>query len=168
VAIGRRNGAFWVIWGEAMQCTTTQMVLNNFNILLKLKELGCELSVTHWFENAGMPDDFQDVVQNFAIQNEWVCPFKLDGRQKGDKYARIESALVPLNEQGKLFFNSEIRNTHFGNLLNAQFLGFKNKLAPTEHDDIPDAVHGGITLLNQPELKIGGIKQFSRTPEVTL
>ena len=167
-AIGLRNGAYWVIWAEAMQCTTSQMILNNYTILQKLIEYGYEGSVTHWFENAGMPDDFDEAVNNHARATGWVCPFAYDSRQKGDKFSRIEAVLVPLNDQGKLYFNEEMKSHRIGSLIAQQFGNFKSKMLPTEHDDIPDMVHGGVSLLNQPMMSSEGIKIFDRKPRFTL
>ncbi len=167
-AIGVRNGAFWLIWCEAMQCTTSQMIINNYLIAQRLYNLGWQQTVEHWFENAGMPDDFIDAVQKHADVTGWVCPYRLDGRQKGDKFARIESALVPLNEQGKLFFNKAMKGERIGSLIAQQFGNFKAKLLPTEHDDIPDMVHGGVTLLNQPTFEPGQTRILMRKPKFTL
>ena len=150
-AIGRLKGAFWILDVEAMQCTTSQMILNVNNIHDRLVNKGWTKPLKCWFENAGMPDDFKEAIQKHAELTHWVCPYKMDERVKGDKYARIEAALVPLNEQGKLFFNSEIKETRIGNLINSQFLNFKKHMTSTEHDDIPDAVHGGVSLLNKRE-----------------
>jgi hypothetical protein len=123
-AIGKRQGAFWVIWVEAMQCTTHQMILNNLKVFIYLQNKGFSRSVVHWFENAGLPDDFTDSIQYVAQETKWVCPYELDSRQKGDKYARIEAGLVPLNDRGKLFFNIEMKSERVGSLINLQFLNF--------------------------------------------
>ena len=168
VCIGLRRGAFWVIWAEAMQCTTSQMILNNYNIAVKLQGWGWEQFVEYWFENAGVADDFGDSIQNFAEKTGWVCPYQMDSRQKGDKYSRIEGLLVPLNDQGKLFFNIAMKQERIGSLIIQQFLNFRYKMGPDEHDDLPDAVHGGVSLINQPTLKPGGTKIVMRTPKYTL
>jgi len=167
-AIGLRRGAFWLIWAEAMQCTTSQMILNNYTIACKLVELGWSQSVVHWFENAGMPDDFTKAIQDHAEATGWVCPYRLDGRQKGDKFARIESALVPLNEQGKLYFNRAMQDARIGSLIAQQFGNFKAKMEPSQHDDIPDMVHGGVTLLNAPTFGEDVSKLMYRKPKFTL
>ena len=167
-AIGLRNGAFWLIWAEAMQCTTSQMIVNNYDIAHRLLQYGWDEPVEHWFENAGMPDDFTEAIQKHADATGWVCPFRLDGRQKGDKFARIESALVPLNDQGKLFFNKAMKTERIGSLIAQQFGNFKAKMLPTEHDDIPDMVHGGVTLINQPTFAPGQTRVMMRKPRFTL
>ena len=91
----------------------------------------------------------------------------MDGRQKGDKYARVESALVPLNEQGKLFFNLALKQLRIGSLITQQFLNFKKNLISTEHDDIPDAVHGAVTLINIPQIRPGGVGYVPRVSKIT-
>lgn len=167
VCIGLRRGAFWVIWAEAHQATTAQMILNNFNIAHRLYQLGWMESVVHWIENAGLPDDFPDAVQNFAQSQKWVMPYKLDSRQKGDKYSRIEACLVPLNDQGKLFFNQDMKSERIGSLIAQQFGNFRYKMTPDEHDDIPDAVHGAVSLMNEPQLRPGGTMVINKQSKVT-
>lgn len=167
VTIGKRKGAFWVIDGIAMQCTTSQMILNVSDLFHNLREMGWGKPIACYFENAGMPDDFIEAVQKHAELSGWTCPYKMDARQKGDKFARIETALVPLNEQGKLFFNLDLKPKRFGSLASIQFLNFKKNMLPTEHDDIPDAVHGGVTLMNVKPLIPGGISSVNRQNNFT-
>ena len=167
VCVGLRRGAFWIIWAEAHQATTAQMILNNFNIAYRLYQLGWTESVVHWIENAGLPDDFPDAVQNFAQSQKWVMPYKLDSRQKGDKYSRIEACLVPLNDQGKLFFNQDMKSERIGSLIAQQFGNFRSKMTPDEHDDIPDAVHGAVSLMNEPQLRPGGTMVINKQSKVT-
>lgn len=167
MVIGKRNGAFWVIDGRAMKCTTTQMIINVHDLYAIVQAMGWERPIDCWFENAGMPDDFEKAVQEHAEQTGWTCAYRYDNRQKGDKFARIESALVPLSNNGKLFFNRVLKADMIGSLISAQFLNFKIHLLPNEHDDIPDAVHGGVTIINIPTLKPGGIGQPQRGNNIT-
>jgi hypothetical protein len=146
-----------------MQTTTAQMILNVNDVYHGLIDKGWTGPIRIWFENAGMPDDFVDAVQSHAKNNGWVCPYQLDNRDKGDKFARIESILEPLNNTGKLFFNIGLKGSKFANLLSVQFLTFRKNLLSTEHDDIPDAVHGAVTLLNVPILKPGTTQHLKRT-----
>lgn len=162
VAVGVRKGAFWLIDGRAMQTTTAQMILNVHDVYHNLVASGWNKPVQIFFENAGMPDDFTEAVKTHAINNKWVCPYKLDGRDKGDKFARIESILEPLNNNGKLFMNAGLKGAKFANLVMVQFLNFRKHLLPSEHDDIPDAVHGAVTLLNVPVLKAGSTQHIKR------
>jgi len=158
VAVGRRQGAYWIIDGRAHQCTTAHMILNVQDTYSAIRDRGWQGPIQIYFENAGMPDDFVQAIQLHAEQTGWTCPYTLDNRVKGDKYARIESVLQPLNRDGKLFFNQEIRKNNFGRLCAVQFLNFKAKLLPTEHDDVPDAVHGAVTLINIPTIRPGQVK----------
>lgn len=163
VLVGRCRGAFWVLCVKAMQTTTAQMIHNVHNLDTWARGKGWTRHISIWFENAGMADDFQASVDTHAERNGWTCPFQLDGRDKGEKYVRVEQILEPLNRNGKLFFNIEMKGEPIGNLITVQFLSFKRHMLPTEHDDIPDAVHGAVTMLNVPQPKPGGthlIKKF--------
>lgn len=167
VVIGERNGAYWIMNGRAAQCTTAQMVLHVSDLYQWVLGIGWKGSVPIWFENAGMPDDFVPAIQSHADVTGWVCPYQSDNRQKGDKFARIEALLEPLNVQGKLFFNRDIKADRFGTLATVQFLNFKHHLLRTEHDDIPDAVHGAVSLMNQPVIKPGGTSMVDKNKGVT-
>jgi hypothetical protein len=162
VLIGRRRGAFWLVDARAMQTTTSQMVRNVHDLYKSLVERGWNGPCPIYFENAGMPDDFTDAIQSYAENNQWLCPYTLDNRDKGDKYARIESILEPLNTQQKFIFNIDLKSLRIGNLITVQFLQFRKNLPVTEHDDIPDACHGAVTILNAPIIKPGGTNLYKR------
>ena len=66
MVVGKRIGAFWVINGIALQCTTDQMILNVFNMHEYLKHKGFKKPIPIWFENAGMPDDFVRAINDFS------------------------------------------------------------------------------------------------------
>lgn len=168
VVVGLRQGAYWVIDGRAMQCTTAQMVLNVHDLYNALVIRGWHKPVGIYFENAGMPDDFTNAIQSHAERTKWVCPYVLDNRVKGDKFARIETILEPLNRNGKLYFNSDFRKERFGTLVVIQFLNFRAKLLPTEHDDIPDSVHGAVTMIQMPQLRPGQTKMINKLGGPTL
>lgn len=155
VLLGMKSGAYWVIDGRAMQCTSSQMVINVHELNYEAAQAGWTKPINNWFENAGMPDDFESAITAHSLNTGWVMPYQWDNREKGDKFSRIEAGLEPLNRDGKLFFNEAIKKTHFGRLCSVQFLNFKHKMLATEHDDIPDAVHGGVTLMNMPTLRPG-------------
>lgn len=152
------SGAYWIINGRAHQCTTSHMITNVYALNQWAIGWGWHKPLVNWFENAGMPDDFEDAIKLHAASTGWACPYKYDNREKGDKYARIESVLEPLSRDGLLFFNAAIKKERFGGLCSIQFLNFKRKLLPTEHDDVPDAVHGGVTLINMPVIKPGEVR----------
>lgn len=167
-AIGRRKGAYWILTGRANQCTTSHMILNIHDVHAEIASWGWNKPIENWLENAGMPDDFEDAVKQHGISSGWVMPYKLDNRDKGDKFARIESGLEPLNRDGKLFFNSGIKSTYFGRLAAIQFLNFKHKMAANEHDDIPDAVHGGVTLMNIATIRPGQVQMHDQRANTRL
>lgn len=166
--IGKRKGAFWILNGRAQQTVTSQMIRNVHELSYWAYQQGWQGGIGYWFENAGMPDDFEEAVKQHGINNGWTCPYRLDNRDKGDKFSRIEAALEPLNNNGQLFFNEAIKRERFGQLCVVQFLNFKKKMLATEHDDVPDAIHGGITLMNLPEPRVGGVLTINKTGGPTL
>lgn len=165
--VGKRKGAFWVLNGRAQQTVTSQMIRNVHELAYWAHDQGWRAPIGYWFENAGMPDDFEEAVRQHGINHNWTCPYKLDNRDKGDKYSRIEAALEPLNNNGQLFFNNAFKKERFGQLCVVQFLNFRKKLLPTEHDDVPDAIHGAITLMNLPEPKTGGTSMINKVDRIT-
>ena len=80
------------------------------------------------------------------IRHGITLPLKPDERDKSDKYHRIESALEPLNRNGKLIFNEAEKGNPHMVAMEAQFLA----LSPTSraHDDGPDAVEGAVYVIN--------------------
>lgn len=163
VLIGRRNGAFWLLNGFAMQTTTSQMILNVHNLYHWAVAQGWNRPVPIYFENAGMADDFIEAVHTHAVQHGWICPYQLDNRDKGEKYSRIESIMEPLNNNQKFMINVDLKQDRFGNLVTVQFLKFRRHLPATEHDDIPDACHGAVTLMNVPIMRPGQVVHVKKS-----
>jgi hypothetical protein len=81
---------------------------------------------------------------------------RADKRDKPDKFGRIED-LTPIAESGCLRFNKRLQKDPDMKTLRDQFLSF-----PNGHDDGPDAVEGGIYLLNKRN-KTNGRQRRYRT-----
>lgn len=105
-----------------------------------------------WFEEYGngtryyMEANFlQDLLlDEFTIEGEkrdYQMPIRADKRSKDNKEARIEN-LSPLFERGLIRFNEAERQSPDMQTLISQFLAF-----PYGHDDGPDAMEGGVFLL---------------------
>ena len=62
---------------------------------------------------------------------------------------RIESLLVPLNENYKLIFSNHIKEKMISSQVEVQFLNFAKNMPKDMHDDIPDSVHGAVMKLSQ-------------------
>jgi hypothetical protein len=91
----------------------------------------------------------QEIAAANARHNLSLHP-KPDERDKPDKYHRIESALEPLNRNAELIFNEKLADTQYMKMTQGQFLA----LSPTSraHDDAPDAVEGGVWVLNNKSI----------------
>lgn len=93
-----------------------------------------------------------------------VLPVVFDDRSKGDKFTRIESALEPLDRNGKLYFNEAEKDTPDMKNVISQFKAFSAK--SKAHDDAPDAVEGARFYINAKLdlLSVGGINIIKRKP----
>jgi PBSX family phage terminase large subunit len=169
VTVGLHEGTFYVIAVRAAQCTTYDMVHMLWEAqeecrknLVKYNIERMPTPVTY-VENAGLSDDFQKCVNEYTAKYQVSMPYTLDRTRKGDKYNRIESLLVPLNEQYKLYFSNEIKETKAYNQVEVQFLNFKKNMPKNMHDDIPDAIHGAITQLSYKStgVKASDVKSFA-------
>ena len=92
------------------------------------------------------------LMQDLLFRDEFIAegdarghqlPIRLDKRKKPDKVTRVEN-LGPLMERGLLCLSESLRNDQDGKRLRDQFLGF-----PHVNDDGPDAVEGGVSLLQK-------------------
>lgn len=69
-----------------------------------------------------------------------------DKRKKADKFTRIETALEPLNSNGKLFFNEDQKSNPHMKLLEEQFKALEP--GSKSHDDGPDAAEGAKQIID--------------------
>jgi len=139
----RRQNKYYIYAIRAVRGTSLDMFNNIYDLYTIAKELGFEPEL--WIERNGLPDDYEEVREYFSEQYSWYCDINMDNSRKGDKYDRIESKLQPINEKGNLIFNIDFSDTYEGELLNSQFLSFS--LHSNENDDIPDSIHGAVTIL---------------------
>lgn len=82
-----------------------------------------------------------------------------DPRDKKDKWTRIEANLEPLNRLGKLIFNEEEKDNPHMKRLAAQFNAAK---ANSKELDGPDAIEGGIYIINTKITPASDILSFKR------
>lgn len=168
VTVGIHLGVFYVLSVRAEQCTTYEMVDLIWqaqeecrNNLLKY-DIETMPTPKTFVENAGLSDDFQKCINEYTSKHGVSIPYFLDRTRKGNKFTRIESLLVPLNEQHKLLFSTEIRKTKAYNQVEVQMLNFKKDMPKNLHDDIPDAIHGAISQLSNrvSRLSVSDIKSI--------
>lgn len=103
-----------------------------------------EISCSHYVEASFIQEDLYK--QEYDTEGErrgFDLRIRPDNRAKPDKFGRIED-LSPIAESGCLRFNKKLQKDPDMVTLRDQFLSF-----PNGHDDGPDAVEGGIHLLNK-------------------
>lgn len=70
-----------------------------------------------------------------------------DPRKKGDKFSRIESALQPLNDNGRLWLSEAEKDNPSMMILDEQFRALQPK--SKAHDDGPDATEGAKQIIDE-------------------
>lgn len=119
-------------------------------------------------ENNGLQNPFYEqvllpLVYAKGNDNGFVLGITPDGRDKPDKYFRIEGTLEPLNRMGLLILNEEEKENPHMKRLEAQF---KSVSANSKTMDGPDAVEGGVHIAKN-KISVdatGGIETFARQP----
>ena len=143
ILIGRYRDEYHVLRVFCMQATTAEMLDFHYEIV---KDVKGAVPVHYYIEWPWIDDQIKLEIAAANIRHKIPLPLRPDERDKPDKYHRIESALEPINRNGKLLFNQQLKdNPHMVNM-EAQFLA----LSPTSraHDDGPDAVEGGKWVLD--------------------
>jgi hypothetical protein len=115
----------------------------------------------NYIENNSLQDPFYEQVISPLLLAEGafrkhyvhVSP---DERKKPDKFARIEGNLEHLNRTGRLIFNIAEKNNPHMQRLEEQFKAVDPKLSA--HVDGPDAVEGGVWIINNKMASMGEIK----------
>lgn len=152
VLIGKTGHHYHVLWAWVRQASVGAMVSAHYDIdesvhkKAKTIELEgarlVEVICPHYMEANFLQDLLLEEYKIEGDTRKYQMRIRADKRQKPDKYGRIEN-LSPIAERGYLGFNEKyMKNTDMLNLRD-QFLSF-----PNGHDDGPDAVEGGIHLLN--------------------
>lgn len=108
--------------------------------------VGQDTVVLHYMEDAFLQDLMWGELQALARDKGRVLPVVHDRRSKPDKFQRIE-AMQPLVQRGILCFNIKEKEAPGMIRLASQFLAFEK--GSKVNDDGPDAVEGGIFILNE-------------------
>lgn len=161
VLIGRKGRYFDILKAFVRQCTTAEMVRGHYNIAALVPD---RLNCRHYMEANFIQDMMLEEYWREGEERGTMLRIRGDKRHKPDKEVRIEN-LTPFAEQGFIRFNQEEKHSPDMQELRNQFLGFPD----AEHDDGPDAVEGGIYILNQRtprnterktyEVKTGGYRR---------
>jgi len=150
VLVGRYKDEFHVLKAFVEQTSTANMIDWHYQV----DELvAAQVPVYYYMESNFVQDSLLTKFGEEGIARGKVIPIKGDNRNKDNKFARIEAALEPLNRRGKLVLNkAEETNKHMQRL-EEQFLALEP--GSSAHDDAPDAVEGGVYILNN-KISAGG------------
>ena len=150
VTCGISRGTLFLLNCMAVKGTTYEMI----GLLHRQQEVASakignnsRISIKTYIEGQGLADDFNDSFKKYCEKHHCLIPYQFDHSKKGDKFTRIESTLVPLNEQGLFYVSKELLNTPHHEQIEVQFLNFSQVPKKGIHDDIPDAVHGAAKIL---------------------
>jgi len=167
--IGMKDGKFYIITGYLEQIRNARFVEWYYDLE---QYVNGKTQIYNYIENNTLQDPFyeqvfQPLFFTFGREKGHYVHITPDERKKPDKFARIEGNLEPLNRQGRLILNKAERTNPHMMRLEEQLKNFAPNT--TSHIDGPDAVEGGVFILNQkmaaqdpPVLGIrkGGPKHF--------
>ncbi|MFV0482975.1 MAG: hypothetical protein ACK5MG_02610 [Bacteroidales bacterium] len=143
--IGGLGGKFYVINGVLDHMTNYEFV----EYYYKLRAyVGNKTAVYYYIENNKLQDPFYKQVMKPLFKkiaknlHEPIISIKPDGRDKPDKFSRIEANLEPKNRDGLLYLNEDEQDNPHMKLLVEQFKAINPKL--TFPADGPDSVEGGV------------------------
>jgi len=144
IAVGRYKDEYHVRFVRCAQGTTAQMLDWHYEVI---KEVAGKTALFHWIEWPAIDDTLKREIAKANHRHRVTLPLKADVRKKPDKFFRIESLLEPLNRNEKLWFDKKLQDSEHMRVMEAQFLA----LSPTSraHDDGPDAVEGGVFIVNK-------------------
>lgn len=145
--IGKHNNRYYVYNGFVDQTTNDKFV----DWLFALRDyVNGQCQVFAYIENNTLQDPFyQQVLRPLILERmktRGLINISPDTRKKPDKWVRIEGTLEPLNRNGLLILNAAERENPHMKRLEAQFKGAS---AQSTVMDGPDAIEGGVTIINQ-------------------
>lgn len=135
------QGAYHVLKAYADQTRPSVMVQWHYDI----HEYVGDTPLRYYMEANFMQDLLLDEFKAVGNRVGFQIPITGDKRAKPDKFARIEN-MQPLFERGEVIFNEAEKESQGMQVLEEQLLLFEK--GSKVHDDAPDALEGGISLLN--------------------
>jgi len=147
VLIGRKGNYFDIFKAYVRQCSTPEMVRAHYTISTFVPD---KMACRHYMEANFIQDLMLDEYWRYGSEDNGgeLLRIRGDKRQKPDKEVRVEN-LTPFTEVGLIRFNAAEKDNPDMIELRDQFLGFPDY----EWDDGPDAVEGGIYILNKRKVK---------------
>lgn len=137
------NGEYHLLKAYADQTSASMMVQWHYDIN---EYVGGRVPVQYYMEANFLQDLILDEFKRVGDELAYHIPIRGDQRKKPDKFSRIE-AMQPLFERGLVVFNEKERESRGMKVLIEQLLMFER--GSRTNDDAPDALEGGIFLLNK-------------------
>lgn len=137
------NGEFHLIKAYADQTSVTMMIQWHYDIN---DYVSGQVPVMYYMEANFLQDLILDEFQRVGEEMAYHIPIRGDKRKKTDKFSRIE-AMQPLFERGLLVINEKEKDSQGVKTLIEQLLMFEK--GSRTNDDAPDALEGGVFLLNK-------------------
>ncbi|MDP1812348.1 MAG: hypothetical protein Q8K66_13180 [Sediminibacterium sp.] len=128
----------YLIRSFVRQTSITQSVKWMYDLYETIPE-GIRAEVDFWMEDVFLQDQFFADFEAEADLRGYYLPIRGDKRDKGDKFARIES-MTPMYERGHVIWNEDERKSPDAQNGLIQYMGFEKGSAI--HDDAPDADEG--------------------------
>lgn len=138
-AIGKKGTEFHVLDCWVKQDTTPAMVQAHYEMGNRLLEYGV-VNIIHLMEGGMLQDIHLQEYQAEGERRGWLLPIREDLRDKPDKKARIETLTAYRN---RIKFNRKLKSSKDFQEFKSQLINF-----PRGHDDGPDALEGGVWILN--------------------
>lgn len=139
ILLGKTGPRYHVLWAWVRQTNPSNMVGAHYQVGDMVEDLNCP----HYIEAGLMQEQHMEHYRKHADKTGVMLRIRPDQRKKPDKYDRIAD-LEPLFAQGLIGFNERLRKDSDMQRLISQIIAF-----PYDHDDGPDALEGGIFILNK-------------------
>lgn len=137
------NGEYHLLKAYADQTSASMMVQWHYDIN---DYVAGRVPVMYYMESNFLQDLILEEFRRVGHEVAFHIPIRGDARKKPDKFSRIE-AMQPLFERGLVIFNEREKESHGMKKLVEQLLMFER--GSRINDDAPDALEGGIFLLNK-------------------
>jgi hypothetical protein len=144
VLLGRRGNEYHLHKAFLKQGTTRDLAIG----LVDIKRYVNGACPIYWVAEENFLQDvvLKELNEHFTDLKETIV-VSGDKRKKLDKFSRIESALQPLNDNGRLWLNEAEKENPSMMVLEEQFKALQPK--SKAHDDGPDATEGAKQIIDE-------------------
>lgn len=141
--IGKYKEQYHVLFARCRKTTVAEMISWQFEAIRFVNDRS---ALYLFIEYPWIDTDLKREIKKANKKYNRTLNLKADERDKPDKFYRIESNLEPLNRDGNLIFADYLEGTEDMKEVQFQFLALSPK--SRAHDDAPDAVEGGVWIIN--------------------